>query len=162
MYNNKNIRYDGQNILIKKDVLRGFDENICVYCQVDKNTSLTYNWHIVQYNKPTADDPDVTAKIDSISSTGGVKIKFNQEMNTDFDLSKLSSSYYPYKSTNATKSGRVLTEEEEAKQGENYIQIYVAPHDDWDKGSQATGFKSWKATSFVGNELEINIDFAHP
>lgn len=159
MYTNPNIRYDGQNILIKKDVLRGFDEHVCVHCQVDKNTSLTFPWHIVQYNKPTEDDPDVTAKINSISSTGKVKVEFNQDMNTDFDLNMLSSSYFPYKSTNATKSGRVLAEDEEAKSSENYIQIYVAPHDDWDKGTTATAFRSWKATSFVKNQLEISIDF---
>jgi len=64
-----------------------------------------------------------------------VKVKFNQDMNTDFDLSKLSSSYFPYKSTNATKAGRVLAEDEEAKSDENYIKIYVAPHDDWDEGT---------------------------
>jgi hypothetical protein len=61
----------------------------------------------------------VTAKIAEISSTGQVKIKFNQNMDTDFDLNMLRSDYYPYKSTNA--SGRILSEEEKTKQSENYI-----------------------------------------
>lgn len=70
-------------------------------------------------------------------------------MNTDFDLNMLRSDYYPYKSTNA--SGRMLTEEEEKKQNENYINIDVEPEDNWDKGSSLTTYKSWKATRFVKN-----------
>jgi hypothetical protein len=66
----------------------------------------------VQYNEPTPEDPIVTADVTSISATGEVKILFNTDMNTDIDLNKLRSDYFPFR----TKSGRVLIEEETSKE----------------------------------------------
>ena len=63
MFFGQNIRYDGQNLVIQKDVVLGYNEKVCVYCQVDKNTSVSYPMHVIQYNEPTPDNPDVTAAV---------------------------------------------------------------------------------------------------
>ena len=49
-------------------------------------------------------------------------------MDTAIDLNKLRSDYFPYRS-----SSRVLTAGEKSKENQNYINIEVQPHDDWDK-----------------------------
>ena len=70
----------------------------------------------------------MTADVTTISATGEVKIKFNTDMDTAIDLNKLRSDYFPYRS-----SSRVLTAGEKSKENQNYINIEVQPHDDWDK-----------------------------
>lgn len=77
-------------------------------------------------------------------------------MNTNIDLNKFRSDYFPFRST----SGRLL---KEGKEDENYIQINVQPHEK-KSGSEAADqdWKSWKATSYVGNYLTLGIEFTNP
>jgi len=111
------------------------------------------NWKIQQNEKKVKGRKSLQATITSISSIGLMTIFFNQEMNTNVNLTQLSSNYYPYRSLVATEDL-------------NLLNMYISPFDNW--VSERNNYNltklnfTWEATSFVGNILEVQLDFHSP